>query len=149
MTEYGGKKGKTVFLKQAPEFVAIFGPDGFPLTSERMQLEMDVYGEYKDILGYPLKNEYLPWINYFDKKHMIVIMEFLDGHDLLDHALVSKSASDDCNEKKIAEYLGDFMGRVHSATHSSNVSKKRCNYLTKHFENREMRDVQLEFVFTK
>ena len=32
--------GATVFLKQAPEFVAIFGPDGFPLTSERMQQEI-------------------------------------------------------------------------------------------------------------
>ena len=91
---------------------------------------------------------------------MIVIMEFLDGHDLLDHALVSEKSSpssseddidDDTynNEEKIAVCLGDFMGRVHSATHSSNVSKERCDYLTNHFENREMRDVQLEFVFTK
>jgi len=32
--------GATVFLKQAPEFVAIFGPDGFPLTSDRMQQEI-------------------------------------------------------------------------------------------------------------
>ena len=84
-------------------------------------------------------------------------MEFLEGHDLLDHALVSEKSSsssledDDCsnNEEKIAVCLGDFMGRVHSATHSSNVSKERFDYLTNHFENREMRDVQLEFVFTK
>jgi 5-methylthioribose kinase len=80
---------------------------------------------------------------------MIVIMEFLDGHDLLDHALVAKESCNEYNEEKIAGYLGDFMGRVHSATHSSNVTKERREYLTKHFENREMRDVQLEFVFTK
>jgi hypothetical protein len=31
----------SIFVKQAPEFVAVFGPDGFPLTSARMQQEMD------------------------------------------------------------------------------------------------------------
>jgi 5-methylthioribose kinase len=44
------KNGKTMFLKQAPEFVAIFGPEGFPLTSERMQT-------------------YLPEIYYFDSEY--------------------------------------------------------------------------------
>ena len=33
------ESGKSVFVKQAPEFVAIFGPDGLPLTSARMQQE--------------------------------------------------------------------------------------------------------------
>lgn len=31
----------SIFVKQAPEFVAVFGPDGFPLTSKRMQQELD------------------------------------------------------------------------------------------------------------
>ena len=60
--------GNTVFLKQAPEFVAIFGPDGFPLTSERMQREMDVYSEWKTQLGEDLASKYLPNIHYFDGK---------------------------------------------------------------------------------
>ena len=33
------ESGESVFVKQAPEFVAIFGPDGLPLTSARMQQE--------------------------------------------------------------------------------------------------------------
>ena len=33
------ESGESVFVKQAPEFVAIFGPDGVPLTSDRMQKE--------------------------------------------------------------------------------------------------------------
>jgi len=41
------------------------------------------------------------------------------------------------------------MGRVHASTHSSKGTAERRAYLTQHFENREMRDIQLEFVFTK
>ena len=52
--------GQTIFLKQAPEFVAIFGPDGFPLTSQRMQQEIDVYEEWKQLLGPQLSTKYLP-----------------------------------------------------------------------------------------
>lgn len=55
---------KKVFVKQAPEFVAIFGPDGFPLTSERMQKEMNVYREWKDMLKED--RGFLPEIYFFD-----------------------------------------------------------------------------------
>ena len=61
--------GKTIFIKQAPEFVAIFGPDGFPLTSERMQQEINVYNEWYKLLGDELKSKYLPKIYYFDSKY--------------------------------------------------------------------------------
>lgn len=58
-----------VFLKQAPEFVAIFGPDGFPLTSERMQREMDVYAEWQELLSTGEESsDMLPDIYYFDSK---------------------------------------------------------------------------------
>lgn len=62
------ENGSTIFLKQAPEFVAIFGPDGFPLTSERMQREMDVYADWKDMLGEELSKKYLPTIHFFDSE---------------------------------------------------------------------------------
>lgn len=65
--------GMKIFLKQAPEFVAIFGPDGFPLTSQRMQLEMDVYEEWKDLLiegGDDDASEMLPDIYYFDSTYI-------------------------------------------------------------------------------
>jgi 5-methylthioribose kinase len=128
--------------------VAIFGPDGFPLTSERMQREMDVYDEWKALLGAELTAKYLPNIYYFDKSHMVVVMEFLDGYDLLDHVLVDHAAGD-YYHPQVATSLGDFMGKTHAQTHSSKVDDERRAYLTQHFENREMRDIQLEFVFTK
>lgn len=68
-------EGKTtLFLKQAPEFVAIFGPDGFPLTSERMQREMDVYDEWKTLLGDELSKKYFPEIYFFDSKSSIFFL---------------------------------------------------------------------------
>jgi len=138
--------GQTVFLKQAPEFVAIFGPDGFPLTSQRMQQEMDVYAEWKTLLGDDLAKKYLPNIHFFDKSHMVVVMEFLEGYELLDHVLVSE----ECKvHPQVASYLGDFLGKTHAETHSSKVDAARRSYLVEHYENRAMRDIQLEFVFTK
>ena len=53
------------------------------------------------------------------------------------------------NSAKIASGLGEFMGRTHAATHSAVVPAERAKYLHGHFENRAMRDLQLEFVFTK
>lgn len=77
---------------------------------------------------------------------MVVVMEFLDGFTLLDHVLVASGSS---HHAEVAASLGDFMGRIHAATHVSKVGADRAAYLTRHYENREMRDVQLEFVFTK
>jgi 5-methylthioribose kinase len=82
----------------------------------------------------------------FAESHMVVIMQFLDGFDLLDHVLVEHAGDYHAN---VATVLGDFMGKTHAKTHSSKVSKERQEYLTNHFENRAMRDIQLEFVFTK
>jgi 5-methylthioribose kinase len=165
--------GLKIFLKQAPEFVAIFGPDGFPLTSERMEREMEVYSEWQELLSDYETSAMLPDIYYFDstssmfmilephrpshifvhciflstlESNMVVIMQFLDGFELLDHVLVDKAGEYHPN---VGKQLGTFMGQVHAHTHSQKVSEERKDYLTKHFENREMRDVQLEFVFTK
>jgi 5-methylthioribose kinase len=65
-----------VFVKQAPEFVAVFGPDGFPLSSERMAKEMDVYEEWRILLGDDLASKYLPKIYFFDSKYSLVVVVF-------------------------------------------------------------------------
>jgi 5-methylthioribose kinase len=78
-------------------------------------------------------------------ENMILVMDFLEHHTLLDHELVGKGIV----SKDIAKGLGEFMGKTHSTTHSSIVSKERYEYLVHKFENRSMRDIQLEFVFTK
>jgi len=138
---------RSVFVKQAPEFVAIFGPDGYPLTSDRMQRERDCYVEWRSILGEETSQKYLPTLYKFDDNWMVLVMEFLNDYTLLDHELVSPKGL--VVPKSISSGLGEFMGKTHCATHSMIISKDRKDLLTKKYENREMRDIQLEFVFTK
>lgn len=78
-------------------------------------------------------------------KMMVFVMEFLDQFTLLDHDLVDQGVVDSA----IGKGLGEFMGKTHAATHSSIVSPSRAAYLKKNFENRPMRDIQVEYVFTK
>jgi 5-methylthioribose kinase len=77
---------------------------------------------------------------------MVVIMQFLDGFELMDHVLVEQAGD---YHPDVAHKLGEFMGRAHALTHCGKVDAARKEYLTQHFENREMRDIQLEFVFSK
>jgi len=76
---------------------------------------------------------------------MVFVMDFLDKHTLLDHVLVDEGVF----SNDIAMGMGEFMGKTHAKTHSSKVSKERFDYLVKNFENRPMRDIQLDYVFTK
>jgi len=139
---------KKVFVKQAPEFVAIFGPDGFPLSSERMEKEINVYAEWNTMLT-SNSETFLPEIYFFDKSKMTVCMEFLDGYELLDHVLVSSKDGVFPMPTSWSDGLGKFMGTVHAATHSSNIGKEKVLSYAQEYENRPMRDIQLEFVFTK
>ena len=138
--------GKAVFVKQAPEYVAVFGPDGLPLTSSRIQKEVAIINEWTSILGDDA-DTYVPKLYYFDDENKVFVMEFLENFDLLDHHLVATPAVK--SEVSIASQLGKFMAQTHLATHSSIVSSERASFLTSEYENRALRDIQLEYVFTK
>lgn len=143
--EDGEETGKSVFFKQAPEYVAIFGPNGLPLTSLRMKKEHDVYIAWQGILGDELSSKYLPKLHHFDEKNMIFVMEFFEGFTLLDHELVGKGTV----PSAIATGLAEFMGKTHAATHSHMIPKENADEMAIHYENRPMRDIQVEYVFTK
>jgi 5-methylthioribose kinase len=138
--------GKAVFVKQAPEYVAVFGPDGLPLTSSRIQKEVAIIKEWTAILG-ENADTYVPKLYYFDDENKVFVMEFLENFDLLDHHLVSSPSL--ASEVSIASQLGKFMAQTHLATHSSKVPAERAAFLTSEYENRALRDIQLEYVFTK
>ncbi|KAL3768428.1 hypothetical protein ACHAW5_005841 [Stephanodiscus triporus] len=138
--------GKAVFVKQAPEYVAVFGPDGLPLTSTRIQKEVAILKLWASILG-DEAGVYLPKLYFFDDENKVFVMEFLEDFDLLDHHLVASPST--ATELSIATQLGDFMARTHLATHSSKITSDRAAFLTTEYENRALRDIQLEFVFTK
>ena len=136
--------GKAVFVKQAPEYVAVFGPDGLPLTSDRIKKEVQILKEWNSILGDDT-DKYLPKLYYFDDDNKVFVMEFLENYDLLDHYLITDPAPD----SEVSAKLGKFMALTHLATHSSKVHPDLCKVLTSQYENRALRDIQLEFVFTK
>ncbi len=138
--------GKAVFVKQAPEYVAVFGPDGLPLTSTRIQKEVAILKEWTTILGDDA-DVYLPKLYYFDDENKVFVMEFLEDFVLLDHHLVASPSPS--TELSIATQLGEFMARTHLATHSSKITSDRAAFLTTEYENRALRDIQLEYVFTK
>lgn len=138
--------GKAVFVKQAPEYVAVFGPDGLPLTSARIQREVAILKLWTTILG-DEADKYLPKVYYFDDANKVFVMEFLEDFELLDHHLVTNPSPS--TELSIATQLGEFMAKTHLATHSSKVSSERAAFLTTEYENRALRDIQLEYVFTK
>ncbi|KAL3794284.1 hypothetical protein HJC23_012409 [Cyclotella cryptica] len=138
--------GKAVFVKQAPEYVAVFGPDGLPLTSTRIEKEVAILHEWTSILG-DEADQYLPKLYYFDSQNKVFVMEFLEDFDLLDHHLITTPSP--ASELSIATQLGTFMAQTHLATHSSQVSPERAAHLTSEYENRALRDIQLEYVFTK
>lgn len=82
---------------------------------------------------------------------MVVIMEFLDGYEMLDHVLVAAVPNPDTywQETVIAQALGNIVGTIHATTHSSQITPAQRDAYTQHYTNRALRDVQLEFVFTK
>ncbi|KAL3826447.1 hypothetical protein ACHAXA_011256 [Cyclostephanos tholiformis] len=138
--------GGAVFVKQAPEYVAVFGPDGLPLTSQRIQMEVAILKEWTSILG-DEADVFLPKLYYFDDENKVFVMEFLEDFLLLDHHLVASPSA--ATELSIAAQLGEFMARTHIATHSSKITSDRAAFLSTAYENRALRDIQLEYVFTK
>ena len=102
--------------------------------------------EWTSILG-DEADKYLPKLYYFDDDNKVFVMEFLEGFELLDHHLVNTPSP--VAEPLMAAQLGEFMAKTHLATHSSKVRPERAAFLTAEYENRALRDIQLEFVFTK
>ena len=47
------------------------------------------------------------------EKSMVVIMEFFDGYELLDHVLVDKAKWADLDSEPVASSLGDRVGFSH------------------------------------
>jgi 5-methylthioribose kinase len=137
------ESGKAVFVKQAPEFIKVFGPEA-KLHKERLKLEVDVYAEWTKVLGKETAARFLPEIYHCDLESMAVIMQFLENYQLLDGLLYKGSVAVESSKQ-----LGEFMAMTHAKTHSSKVDADRASTLAQQFENRKLRDIQLAYVFTK
>ena len=137
--------GKCVFVKQAPCFVAFLGKGGMPLTESRMALEVAVFREWEALLGPAAAARFLPKLFFFDDINMVFVMEYLGACTLMDREMMATGLI----EPAVACGLGDFLGEIHAATHSALVHATRAEALASTFENAPMRNLQLEFVFSK
>eukprot|EP00435_Cladocopium_sp_Y103_P015406 s1106_g3.t1 len=122
-----------VFVKQAPDYIKVIGPEA-QLTRERMRLEVMVYQEWVH-RGAEI-SRYIPRIWKFDDGAMAFIMEFLESYQLLQRSLFEGDA-----QKLLAQQLGE--------THCSKLDPAEVSRLTSSYENRLLRDIQLEYVFSK
>lgn len=130
-----------VFVKQAPEYIKVIGPTA-QLTRERMRLEVMVYQEWQQ-RGAEI-SRYIPRIWKFDDNAMAFIMEFLESYQLLQRSLFEGDA-----QKSVALQLGECMAMMHSRTHCSRLDPAEVSRLTSSYKNRLLRDIQLEYVFSK
>lgn len=130
-----------VFVKQAPDYIKVIGPEA-QLTRERMRLEVMVYQEWVH-RGAEI-SRYIPRIWKFDDGAMAFIMEFLESYQLLQRSLFEGDA-----QKLLAQQLGECMAMMHSRTHCSKLDPAEVSRLTSSYENRLLRDIQLEYVFSK
>jgi len=135
--------GGAVFVKQAPGFIKVLGAEA-KLASDRMKLERAAYLEWEQLLGPEISGLYFPRIYSMDDTAMAVIMEFLGSYRLLQESLFAGVAN-----ARVAASLGEVMGWMHAKTHCSKVSPEEAKRLWASFENPRLRDIQLEYVFSK
>ncbi|CAJ1430975.1 unnamed protein product [Effrenium voratum] len=133
-------QGRCVFVKQAPDFIKVIGPEA-KLTRQRMRLEVEVFQEWAR--GAEIAR-YLPRIWKFDEDAMAFIMDFLGSHQLLQKSLFEGQA-----EAGLSGALGKCMALMHARTHCSKLEPLESKRLAEKYENRLLRDIQLEYVFSK
>lgn len=134
--------GASVFVKQATDFIKVLGKDA-KLHRERLQLEVQAMEKMSAVLG-ERGAEFIPRLYLVDTERMVFVSEFLGSHQLLQESLFAGVAS-----QEIAAKLGEFMGLLHSRTHSSRVACAEADKLTADYSNDVLRAIQLEYVFSK
>jgi len=140
---FDSASGASVFVKQTPGYVKVLGP-GAKLSDQRLVTERRAYREWADCFGDAVAVACLPQIVHFDAERMILAMEYLGTYTLLHERLTAGQV-----DAGVAWALGDFMGTAHAATHSSQLPAERVATLKAAFANKELRGLQLEYVFTK
>lgn len=134
--------GQSIFVKQAPDFIKVFGPEA-KLAKERMLLEVKAFETWAAVLGTDAP-EYFPRIYNFDVDQMAFIMDFLEDYTLMQEALVANQV--------VTEHtacLGTVLGIMHAKTHSSKIDAEAAARFTTDFQNQSLRDIQLEYVYSK
>ena len=93
--------------------------------------------------------KFLPEVHFLDSLASVAVMDFLDGRITLEEALADPGRLTAGDARLLGEAAGDFLAAIHCATHVLCVPADDSERLNKDFENRILRDLQLEWVFGK
>ena len=139
--------GGGVFVKQAPPYIKCLGAD-YGLPAERMLLEsaaIDLYGR--------VAPGTVPRHLHLDPQRCVMVLELLDGYELMRTALRAGRADSTLAEFNDfcmhASEVGTFMGRTHKATHRDRVPAAERAALEAQFANATMCGITADYVFTK
>lgn len=134
--------GLQLFVKQSPPFIKCLGPDA-KLHEERIELEAEVYATWLKYSS--AASQCLPRLYYLDVTNKVVVMEYLKDYSMLEDVLLDAEAF----SPEVAVRLGSFLGSVHASTHSLKLPASSSASLATSFANSSLRNLQLEWVFTK
>lgn len=126
-----------VVLKQALPYLRVAG-DSWPLTRERMRYETLALRKYEE-----LAPGLVPEVYDSDEEMSLVIMEYLDEHEIMRRPLVARQRF-----PRFAEHISTFL--VNSLFYTSDlyltgIEKK---LLMSQFVNEQLRKLQEDFVYT-
>ena len=101
----------SVFIKQTPGFIKVLGPTA-KLSNHRLHIERGAYAEWEKALtsSEPEALACLPHILHFGEDRMIMTMEDLSSHVLLQDQLISGVVG-----AVVARKVGYFLGCVHGS----------------------------------
>lgn len=129
---------RSLILKQAPPHIKVLGPD-YPLSQRRLAIEATALRLYHQLMPGSV-----PQPLRYDADAHLILMEELRGFRILRYVLMDGKINTD-----VAASAGEFMGRVHDATHTDRLSDSdRQRYQTE-FHNPEMHAITTDYVFTK
>ncbi|XP_071829972.1 methylthioribose kinase-like isoform X2 [Apostichopus japonicus] len=129
---------KSVFLKYAPRYTKIFGPD-MPLDTARNHFEYKALKKCHDICP-----EYVPQPFYCSQKESLLIMEDLVGYNDMGREVLNGVI-----EMGTIRDIADFTLKLHKNTHRRKLSREAFTDMINDFQNDGMVNLLDQFFFTK
>lgn len=128
-------KHATGFVKWQPQML---------LDAARMRREVCYYTDAAAVLGEAEAARFQPALHMFDEAHMVMVMDFLEGHELLIERCFDPAAG---VPTAAAAAAGSYLGQVHGRTMDKEGREVETAQRAVRYWNHELRAVQLEHVF--
>lgn len=133
-----------VFLKQAPGYIKVLGPD-YELSAARLNLEAEVLQAYSAAAP-----QHVPRLLARDEQFCTMVTEYLHGHELMRTALRERRCG-----VSAAEAVSQFMALTHASTWAASPAAATTAAATPspsawaHLTNESMCGITAAYVFSK